>query len=106
MLRESTSDTEGRRGGSALFGRDEVLTLMTDSRIPVDRRAFYATAFLTASRSGELSALRVPDYDRAARPLPRLKSTTSAESSVGSDACVDARHASYGSRNYFRHRRI
>jgi integrase len=45
---------------------------MSDSRIPFDRRAFYAAAFFSASRSGELSALRVRDYDRSVQPLARL----------------------------------
>jgi hypothetical protein len=43
-----------------------------DPRIPIDRRMFYATAFLGACGSGELSALRVRDYDCTTRPLPRL----------------------------------
>jgi integrase len=68
----ASRDRDPRWRARALFDRDEVVALITDSRIPVDRRTLYAVAFLSASRSGELSALRVCDYDRAARPLRRL----------------------------------
>lgn len=65
-------DRDPRWRATALFSRDEVIALMNDSRIAFDRRAFYSAAFLSLSRSGELSALRVQDYDRSVQPLPRL----------------------------------
>ncbi len=67
-----SEDKDPRWRGTAVFTREELVALITDRRIPIDRRALYAVAFLGAARSGELSALRVGDYDRTLRPLPRL----------------------------------
>jgi len=50
----------------------EILALITDDRVPVDRRMMYALAFLTGARAGELAALRWSDWERDARPLGRL----------------------------------
>ena len=50
----------------------EILALCTDPRVPADRRMFYALAFLTGARAGELAALRWSDWEREARPLGRL----------------------------------
>jgi len=50
----------------------EILALVTDDRVPVDRRMMYALAFLTGARAGELAALRWSDWERDARPLGRL----------------------------------
>jgi integrase len=67
-----SEDKNPRWRASAIFTREEVVSLISDERIPIDRQALYATAFLTASRSGELSALRVEDYDASVTPLARL----------------------------------
>jgi integrase len=67
-----SDDKNPRWRVSAIFTREEVASLISDDRIPIDRRTLYATAFLTASRSGELSALRTGDYDPAMTPLARL----------------------------------
>lgn len=54
------------------YDPDEVGALLTDPRVPVDRRVFYALAFGTGGRGGELGALRWSDWERAAAPLTRL----------------------------------
>jgi len=81
LPRSDDHDPRWRR--SAIFTRDEVVALMTDARIPIDRRTLYATAILTASRSGELSALRIGDYDPTAQPLGRLTIGESYSASLG-----------------------
>ncbi len=54
------------------FSRAEVWLLMTDPRVPGDRRMAYAVEFLTGCRPGELAVLRWRDWDTSARPLTRL----------------------------------
>jgi len=54
------------------FERAEVWALITDPRVPEPRRVAYAVEFLTGCRPGELSALRIRDWDRGQRPLTRL----------------------------------
>lgn len=54
---------------SAVFRRDEVARLLTDPRIPSDRRMIYALAFLTGMRAGELVARTWEEYDAEAAPL-------------------------------------
>ncbi len=69
------ADPKWRR--SARFTAAEVLTVISDERIPADRRAFYALLFLGALRFGEAAALRWNAYDGTARPLGRLLVDTS-----------------------------
>src|SRR6266852_1050859 len=56
----------------AVFTREEVEQLISDERIPEDRRVFYAIAFLGGLRTGEVSALRFRAYDATIKPLGRL----------------------------------
>ena len=56
----------------AVFTREEVEQLISDKRIPEDRRVFYAIAFLGGLRTGEVSALRFRAYDASLEPLGRL----------------------------------
>lgn len=57
---------------TAIFTRSEVELIISDARIPEDRRVFYALAFLTGMRFGEISALRWSVYDPLAEPLGKL----------------------------------
>lgn len=57
---------------SAFFTREEVEMLISDERIPLQRRALYAILFLAGLRPGEASALRWGDYDATLEPLGRL----------------------------------
>lgn len=63
-------DAEWREG--AVFSRDEVLSLLFDSRIPADRRALYAVLMLTGCRIGEATALRWRHYNAERQPLGSL----------------------------------
>lgn len=56
----------------AVFSREEVAKLVGCLDIPIDRRALYATLFLTGARVGELLAAHVQDYDRDAAPLSSI----------------------------------
>ena len=53
---------------TAIFTRDEEEQVLSDERIPEDRRAFYALLFLGALRFGEAAARRWRDYDPEASP--------------------------------------
>ena len=55
-----------------LYDRDEALTLMTDPRVPLDRRQFHTIQGLTGLRVGEVAGLRWRDYDGAAKPVGAL----------------------------------
>lgn len=68
-------DPEWRPG--ALFDRREAEQLISDPRIPLDRRVVYAIALLAGLRPGEGAALRWRHYDPAAAPLGRLLVATS-----------------------------
>lgn len=64
------ADPEWRAG--AVFTRAELERIISSDKIPADRRTFYALLFLTASRFGEVSALRWRHYDSEAKPLGRI----------------------------------
>ena len=50
----------------------EVLMGAPHDKVPLDRKAIYAATFFGGARQSEVLALQVRDYDRGARPLPRL----------------------------------
>lgn len=58
---------------NARFSREEVERLISDERIPEDRRALYAVLFLTGCRPGEAIPLRWEHYDPTAQPLGQLQ---------------------------------
>jgi integrase len=53
--RAGDKDPEWR--ATALYQRDELVQLISDPRLPTDRRVLYAIAFLTGSRLGEVAGL-------------------------------------------------
>jgi integrase len=57
---------------TAIYTRDEVEQILTDGRIPHDRRIYDSLLFLAGIRFGEASALRWRHYDPKAEPLGRL----------------------------------
>jgi integrase len=57
---------------TAVFTREEVEALISDERIPTDRRVLYAILGLSGMRFGEVAALRWSAYDRAQEPLGML----------------------------------
>lgn len=54
---------------TAVLTLDEVERLISDPRVPEDRRVLYALEFLTGSRPGETAALRWAAWDRSLKPL-------------------------------------
>lgn len=74
-------DPEWRAG--ALFTRDEAERMISDDRIPVDRRLVYGFGLLAGLRPGEIGALRWRHYDAAAEPLGRLQVALSYSSKRG-----------------------
>ena len=63
---------------TAVFTRTEIESMLSDPRIPVDRRVFWALVFLGAGqRFGEAAAATWGDYDAALVPMGRLLVTKS-----------------------------
>ena len=56
----------------ARFTAQELTAIVTDERIPHDRRMFYALLLLGGTRFGEAAALRWDAYDTTATPLGKL----------------------------------
>lgn len=76
LPRKKDADPEWR--SSAVYSRAEAERLLTDARIPADRRAFYALMLLAGLRSSEACGRRWMDYEPAAVPLGRLVVATQA----------------------------
>ncbi len=57
---------------SAVYTREEVEALISDGRVPEDRRVLYALIFCGGTRVGEAAALRWSRYERHLEPLGRL----------------------------------
>jgi integrase len=62
---------------TAVYSREELQTLISDERIPLDRRVLYALEGIGALRHGEVAGLRWRHYDPDAKPLGRLAIVTS-----------------------------
>ena len=56
----------------AVFTREEVEALISDERIPNDRRVYYGLIFLTGMRPDEVVVRRWRDYDPSVMPLGKL----------------------------------
>lgn len=56
----------------AIFTRDELETLISDLRIPLDRRVLYALLGIAGLRHGEAAGLKWRHYDAQRLPLGRL----------------------------------
>ncbi len=70
--RGEVRDKDPEWRGSAIFDRPECSMLMTDERIPQQRRVLYSLKYLAALRHSEAAALRWRHVDRKARPLGKL----------------------------------
>lgn len=57
----------------AIYSREEVEQIISDERIPEDRRTLYTLLFVAGLRFGEASALTWSAYDAGAEPLGRLE---------------------------------
>jgi integrase len=67
----------------ARFNRLEVEALISDVRVPLERRVAYAVEFLSGVRTGEASALKWIDYDALDEPLGRLRCYASWNTELG-----------------------
>lgn len=65
-------DANPRFRSEAIFARDEVEMLISDERVPPQRRMLYALTFFGGMRIGEAVARKWRDYDPRARPLGRM----------------------------------
>lgn len=57
---------------TAVYRRDEVEALISDARVPEERRTLYGLLFLGGKRIGEVAALDWADYDATREPLGAL----------------------------------
>ena len=64
-------DKDPKWRSQAVYARDEAETLISDERIPADRRMYYGSMLLAGMRSGEIAALRCRTTTRQ-QPLGRL----------------------------------
>jgi integrase len=62
---------------TARYSRDELEILISDPRLPIDRRVFYALEGIAGLRLGEAAGLRWRHYDPSLKPLGRLLIATS-----------------------------
>jgi integrase len=62
---------------TAVYERDEVVSLISDQRITWDQRIHYGIAFLEGLRHGEVSSLKWRHWDATATPLGRMLVATS-----------------------------
>jgi hypothetical protein len=62
---------------TAIYSRDELEQLISDLRVPFDRRVYYALEGIGALRLGEAAGLRYRHYDPMKQPLGELLIATS-----------------------------
>src|SRR5204863_8107064 len=62
---------------AARYSRDELEILISDPRLPLDRRVFCALEGIAGLRLGEAAGLRFRHYDPSLKPLGRLLIATS-----------------------------
>jgi len=65
-------DADPQWRSRSIYTREEAETLISDERVPWDRRVYTALQLLTGMRAGEAAARRWRDYDADAAPLGRL----------------------------------
>jgi hypothetical protein len=78
---------------TAVYSRDEAERLISDDRIPLDRRVFYALMLCAGLRSGEAAGRRWSDYDADAAPLGRLLVAGPGRRRARHEGDEDGRHA-------------
>jgi integrase len=79
LPKKRDADPRWRRTAKYEVWEIEAIIGAPREKLPVDRHVFYTVMLLTGSRIGEVCGLRVEDYDRNARPLPRLHITDQGE---------------------------
>lgn len=65
-------DRDPRWRSQAVFTREEIELLISDERVPLPRRVFYALTFFSYMRVGEAAGRPWRDYDAQCEPLGKL----------------------------------
>jgi len=76
-------DKDPQWRSQAVYTRDETECVLSDARIPLERRVYYAMMLLGGLRSGEAVGRRWRDYDSHTKPLGRLVVATQADGAGG-----------------------
>jgi hypothetical protein len=76
-------DKDPKWRGQAVYTRDEAEQIISDERIPMDRRVYYAFMLLAGMRPGEIATLRWNDYDPKCEPLGKLTVATALNTRKG-----------------------
>lgn len=72
-------DKDPKWRARAVYTREEAERLLSDERVPLDRRVLYALQLLGGLRAMEAAGLRWSAYDARAEPLGRLTVATQAD---------------------------
>jgi hypothetical protein len=72
-------DADPQWRAEAVYTRAEIEQLLSDERVPLDRRVYYALAGLGGLRSSEVAGIPWRAYDAAAQPLGRLTVASQAD---------------------------
>lgn len=83
LPKKKDADPTWRAG--AVFTRPEIETLISDERVPLDRRTYYALIFFAGLRHGEAAGRRWRDLDTTMRPLGSLTVATQVDGTTGKD---------------------
>ncbi len=75
-------DSDPTWRAEAVYTREELEKLISNEKIAIDRRVYYALLGLAGLRSSEAASIAWRSYDAAARPLGRLVVATQAESGL------------------------
>lgn len=76
-------DKDPKWRAQAVYSREEAEQMLTDARIPPDRRMIYGLQLLGGLRAMEAAGRRWQDYDATAKPLGRLVVATQADGAQG-----------------------
>jgi hypothetical protein len=72
-------DKDPRWRALAIYTREEIETLISDKRIPLQRRVLYALTFFLYVRFGESAGRKWSDYDARTKPLGSMQVPTQYE---------------------------
>lgn len=71
---------------SSVYSLEEAEAVLSDGRIPADRRTYYALQLLAGLRTSEAAGLRWSDVDTSAQPLGRLTVARQADGATATRA--------------------
>jgi len=76
-------DADPNWRANAVYTRDEVETLLSDERLPLERRVIYGMMLLGGLRSGETTGRRWRDWQEDVEPLGKLVVSSQADGEKG-----------------------